>query len=245
MPPPLKIPNIKNLVRRYNAGESLNQLAIETGIHRGGFKNGAAFGLVKHLLENGAVLRSASEQERIKWANMKSDPSAINRQLERAWSASRGRVDSPNTKRQRSLTRHARQLHISPDETRLACELIRLGECVSQQHPCGQYNIDVALEKGFIAVEVYSGGIRSKFQLATLRQRTKHLLDCGWNVLFVVGHKTWKIAFPDVANKVIAFRDATGWNKTCFGKYGMVRSDGKPYTGRRKELDSLPRVEGF
>lgn len=77
----LNLSNLDDLVREYSAGASVNQLAKQCGVSRPA--------LTRALVSAGVDLRSASEQERIKWQKVGTNRTAIVKQCGAAWEARR------------------------------------------------------------------------------------------------------------------------------------------------------------
>lgn len=70
------VPNLNDLVRRYESGESLKSISDETQIGRGV--------LGRRFRQAGVDLRGRSEAERLKWQTIKEDPAMVRRQTRAA-----------------------------------------------------------------------------------------------------------------------------------------------------------------
>lgn len=232
----LEIPNLNDLIAVYLGGESLKQLSSKSGISR--------TALTKQFKKAGVQIRGRSDAELLKWSKLKTDPTAVQRQVGKAWEARRGAVDDFDRKMRRAQTRSRRRLHIGLEEQRLADALIAAGVSIKQQFPMLIYNIDIALHEDFIAVEVADHSL-GRTCSHNLVQRTKDILNLDWTVLFIVGAYDRRVDIGRVTEQIIAYRDFTRSNPSALGKYAMIRSDGKGPTGRYSDLDGLPRVPGF
>lgn len=226
----VSIPNLDHLVRRYLSGESLKHLADDSGINRQV--------LTERMRKAGVQLRGRADAERLKWSGMDGDRRA--RQVAAAHTARKGRVDPPERKMLRAHTRAAKGLHIGFGETPLADALRARGQSVTQQHPVDGYNLDLSLDGLLVAVEV-QGAVNGRGS-ARLTQRTKHLLDRGWLVVFVLLHRTWAFRVEEVADQVLALAERARRGEPLGGHYAVLRGDGQGATGCRAYLDDLPRV---
>lgn len=228
--------NFDDLVKRYEAGESIKKLADSLGISREPLR--------KALVKAGVNVRGRSDAEKMKWSQIKADAGGVTRQIEAAWKARRGGVDTDATKKARAATRYAKRLHISPRETMLAAEMSARGLCFEQQFPVECYNIDIAMTADLIAVELESFGPRPRLP-GKYAKRLKYLLNRGWFVLIVVGHCHRKPDYRRIADDIISITQAVRGNEAMRGHYAMIRSDGKGNAGSHSELDGIPRVLDF
>lgn len=227
MAPEVPIPNLDDLIERYVGGVSLKQLGDESGVSRSA--------LARRFRQHGVEIRGQSEAERLKW--QVADRRTVERQLSAAWTARRGSVDSMETKIRRARTMGARLHRVGKFEHELA-ELLR----GVQQRAVGPYNVDVALRRGRVAVEIQSTN-GFPIRLYVHRERTEYLLDAGWHVLYVMHRGTF--ALKAVAEQVRAFAKLARRDESGRGQYGMIRGDGKPATGSRQNFNGLSRVPGF
>ena len=242
MPAKLEIPNLDDLIRRYLAGESVNQLARELGIAR--------TPLTKRFKEAGVKIRSRSDAQRAKWQVLDAGERAdlVARTCTPAWNGRRGQTDTAAAKEKRCLTRFRNQLHIAVREEMLAAELAKRGLDILQQYPVAGYNVDIALHESLIAVEIH-GGFEDRPGRTTHGERAKDILDCCWAVVYVIhyGPNKWAWPFiPDVvAEQLVAFAERASRDESVYGKYGMIRSDGKGPARTECDFYGLPRIEGF
>jgi very-short-patch-repair endonuclease len=239
MPRKLKIDNLDDLIRRYQGGESLKQLSVEAGVSRGYLtKNGVwcPSGLMGAFVSAGVQLRGRSEAERTKWSRMgKAQRSA---QVGAAHRARRGSADPEHRRAARARTNHIRLNRAAPVEHPVAAALRLAGVEVAQQFPFGRYNLDMAVERLLVAVEIedcWSGGNYP----GELFERTKRLLDGNWCVVFVLG----KLIDPaHVTQQILTMLDALSRNESLRGKYWVVGSNPKAHPRGTAKLDGLPRI---
>ena len=221
------IPSLPQLIAAYRGGESLKSISDRIGFSRGAI--GRRFAMA------GAALRSQSDSEGVKWRIIKQSDAGITRQLSKAWNARSGKVDPLSRKIARSGTRFLRQTHIGRDETLLAAELIKRGATIVQQFPVGPYNLDIAFDKSFIAVEVQSSGMGcASSRSSASTDRVEYILNSGWRIVFIAGRTgRHAIRFNDraIADKLIAFFKRASGDKSLIGKYGVILSHGKRSAG--------------
>lgn len=176
----LAIPGLSTLADRYRAGESVKKLAGEAGLSRGR--------LTVALQEMGVPLRGRCEAERVKWARLKNDPAAVERQLSKAWEAARGREVPLEERIRVAKTRYERMIYVNNGETEIADELRRRGLRVEQQLPVLSFNLDVALLDSRITVEVLGSNPHPALA-KRLRERAEKLAREGWATVYV---ETWR-----------------------------------------------------
>lgn len=191
----------------------------------------------------GERLRSASEQERIKWTGLKQSRAAVRRQLSAAWRASTGRVRGIAEKVQTARTCCARRSRSGLDEDALAARLGALGLTCIQQFDDGPYNIDLAICASRIAVEIERPQLYGPLRPHKAK-RTKYLLDRGWCVLFVLRDVKHGLDVDGVANCILAYAQEPGWLEASIGKYGVIGRQAQLVATSGFEFDQLPRVEG-
>jgi hypothetical protein len=202
----IELARLNDLIRRYQAGESLYQITRETGV------DGVT--LRAKLVDAGVQIRSWAEQERIKGERRGADPVA------------------------------------SFGKAEIAAALRDRGEVVSQQQPCGTYNLDIALQADRVAVEVSRDGMYGRTPTA-FRERIKYLLDASWILLFVPGVRTRHdsdrtIPFlpAKVAEQIIALRDLSRREPAAVrGRYGVIRRDGELVPTSSKYFNGFPVVQ--
>jgi very-short-patch-repair endonuclease len=236
VPRKVQIPNLDDLIRRYQGGESLKKLSDETGVSRGRAGQRPA-GLTGAFVAAGVKLRGRSEAELVKWSRM--PRKQRRRQVAAAQAARRGSKDTEATKLARARTRFQRCLMASPAEHAVADALRVLGFSVRQQFPLGKYNLDLALDELLVAVEIEDEWSSGNYP-TELFDRTKDILDRGWLVAFVVG-KTLDAAH--VTQQLLALADALRGDKTLHGQYWVIGSNPQKRSRGSAKLDGLPRIE--
>lgn len=227
------------IVAEYVAGASEKHLADERGVARGVIR--------RILVARNVQIRGRSDAEILKWSKLKLDRTAVERQLGAAWVAASGRVDSAATKAKRSLSSFiADTKRVGSHEDEVAAILAGAGHMPIRQRPFGPYNIDVAVNPLRLAVEVVGSNLGRK-ALARLRERSKHILDAGWCLLFVYCGPLWggrrcRFDRSFVAEYLIALANRARRNEPVHGRYGVVRGDGKATTMLRRYLHDLPVI---
>jgi len=220
----------------YASGESILALSKRYSVSR--------TAISRLLVAAGVKLRSASEQERIKWGRMRDDPAAVERQCGAAWDAVRGAAHTDDHRRRIAVGNQASMGHSSPVELVVGDCLRAVGIEAVPQFAADRYNLDLAIPERRIAVEIQWGGI--SFNTAeSFRERCDYLSGKGWCVLYAV-HVGLGIDTAYIREKVVALCDLASRDEWAVrGCYGMIRGDGKDVTPRSRHLDHLPRVPGF
>jgi very-short-patch-repair endonuclease len=170
---------LKDLIQRYEADESLKQLAGSFGYSRPVLK--------RILLNEGVEIRGRSEAEKSKWKELKKDYKKVIRQCGNAWKATTDRKKPDEEKIKMAQSRYKNQSQIHKGECAIAAKLWKAGFKVEQQYPEYVYNLDVAIPSNKIAVEIVGSNWKPD-QKQYHHERTKHLLKNGWLVVFVF---TW------------------------------------------------------
>lgn len=252
------IVNLDALAARHAAGETLFSLAREIGV------KGET--LQRRFLAAGHEVRTGRDR---RWRRQLPVDELVTKynagtsvlELSRTYKADRGGIalrlvaagvvlrgyDANGNRRNgetRAATRQAKGLAITPAEQTLADALRNAGTQVTQQTPCGTFNLDITLDGRPVAVEVEGGPAFRYPQCVALWERTKHVLDAGWFVLYVVTDYK-PVEHQRVIEQVVAFANFAGRHPTPGGQYGVVRRDGKAGSLGRYDLHGLPRVPGF
>lgn len=206
-----------DLVRLYASGESVNALAEKFGFSRPT--------ITRYLKGAGVTLRSASEQERIKWERM--TPDARKRQVEAAHAASRGVPKTIESLEKSARTRQERVLHSSPGEVELQAMLAARGVETIRQQAIGPYNCDLGAEP--VAVEIFGGNWHWHGKhLRRTPERLRYLLDRGWHVLMVLNAPGigWGLT-EKMGDYVAAYIEGARRNPTALREYRVVRGAGE------------------
>lgn len=254
--------NIDDLAKRYLAGESLQQLGRNVGV------KGDTVG--RWLTKYGIKLRSKSEAVTV-WHGLVVDDDVIVRRYisgesENAIALSlgidrssvRSRLVSRNVAiRDRSDAERLKWVGMTDEQRiqrldalhssiigRYETDLIfalKLAGYQFAQRQIGRYYVDLAHHELLVAIEVEC---LQGFTMMERLDRLKYILNQGWTVLYVV--KTSKsFSLPKVTEKIITFLELASWDESVFGKYGVMDGQGCYSTVGRKNLDGVPRIEGF
>ncbi|MET0626587.1 MAG: hypothetical protein ABW250_26870 [Pyrinomonadaceae bacterium] len=253
----IQISNPEAIIRRYQTGESILSLSRELGFSRPAIS--------RWLARQGIELRSASEQEGIKWKQIKKNPEAVERQLKAAWTAAAGRGYhmQPAAKLKRAQTCYRNKSHVHTGEEAVGAAIADEGFAIEYQYPAGFYLIDVAIPDSHIAVEVFASNWKPRHAEA-LTKRTSYLLDEGWLVLFVF---IWRKGFgllrqrnredktfapairlqpwfdpQKVASKVADLSQRIERREKLHGRFGIISGNGCEIPTPRGHLVDLPRV---
>lgn len=164
--------DLVDLVKRYEAGQSLRSIAVNVGV--------ADATLGKLLLGQGITLRGRSEARKLIAASE-------NRHLRAQRGADTKRSQgafftSIKARRAIALTNQVRQNNIGQREEELFAALTDAGLHVQRQVAVDAYNLDMAI--GNMAIEVHRS-VHHPNTRPNLRRRTKKLLDLGWHVIYV------------------------------------------------------------
>ena len=201
-PYPMDIPKLDDMIRRYLDGESARSIANEFGISDSTLRD--------RLKKRGVKLRSRNDY-----------PAHV----EAAHAARRGQVESADLLEKRAIGRQQRVAGVSFLEVEVGRLLTARGVDYTPQLAVGPYNIDLAIERGSVAVEVIGGGYRSRTR-ARLPQRRKYLLDRGWH-LIEVRRKRGTTDFVGADDHIVAFLDFSRSNPSAPREYRVIRSDGQ------------------
>lgn len=205
-----------DFIKRYANGASLKSLADELCISRRT--------LERRLKLNNIPVRGRSEAERLKWASMTDEQRR--RQVDAAHEAARGRKVPLRERRMRAQTRFEKQRLIGPHERAFAKLLDAAGIKYRQQLPCGVYNLDFALTKYRVAVEIQMGSGDAHAR-ANRGKRIKYVLN-QWHLFEVRKTGTGRgiPISPKVVEELIAFAKLTRLNHPPPGQHRVIRPDG-------------------
>lgn len=216
---------------RYESGETEFDLAATFSVDRSV--------IARILREGGASRRGMSAAGTLRYVGTtREERQAITRN---ANVAVRGVPANPNQLRKAAITRQTRPPKPSPYEALMArwlrerhCPYVR--ECAVDK-----YNVDFAISP--VAVEILGGewhGTRTKAVIHG--QRTPHLLDAGWAVLFVWATANCPLT-PAAADYVVAYVDETRRNPALVGEYRVIRGDGELIARGRREDYELTGIQ--
>jgi len=234
MPRILKIPNIDDLIKRYQSGVSLNQIAKDTGIVR--------ITLWRHFVKKGVQMRGQSDSEALKWQTRRC-PSMIQRQLSAAWAARSGAKDPLARRIKRAITREARGTHVFLHETEILRRLRSRGYCFVPQKAIGPYNVDLAMNESRVAVEII-GSQMNRSRRSKYPERLEYILDQGWFVLLVSLRSALDVEYEPICNEIIRWADLAGSNKSLRGQYGVIGRNAKPLARSSDYVEGRTNVFG-
>lgn len=161
-----------------------------------------------------------------------------------AHKAVRGRKATVEEREKRAKTVELTLSRAVPIESKLADWLIERGISVTQQRAVGKYNLDIAIDADSVAVEIFGGGWHSSgTHRATFHERTKYLLDLGWNVLIMwVDGRRYPLDING-CDQVVAFAEECRWSPSPRGKYRVILGDGQHPPARGSYFNSPADIE--
>lgn len=235
----IEIPDLDNIIERYKSGVPLFRLSKETGYTR--------TVLHRRLKEAGVEIRSYSDGQTSRWRDLKS-PEHIQKTLGAAWAARRGNTDPDERKAARARTRFSKQMFRFRDEDRIATFLELTEFPVSQQFPVGPYNLDLALDRFSIAIEIVfatASDYNTPREGRPFKERLKYLLDRNWFVIQLIAtgsHKNRGISLRTVGHDLIAWLELACWNKSLLGHHWVIWGHGDPPPRSKYDFGENPLV---
>lgn len=228
--PQVTLPD-SDIVARYLAGESVNQLAHAFGVSRRTID--------KRLDAAGVERRGSTEANRAMAAGR--TPEENLRLMAAAHRAQRGRRKPLEQKIKAAATRERLQTHVSDHEKQLAEALRARGIQVTPQKAIGPYNVDLA--SGSIAVEVFGGGWHAYgIHRKRTPERLRYILDEGWNLVIVwASANRWPVG-PGACDYIVAFAQEASGDPSMRGEYRVIFGDGQDATRPGLDVDDLARV---
>jgi predicted transcriptional regulator len=214
----------------YESGMWKNEIAESTGISEG------AVG--KYLAKLGIPIannRADAMSNRI--SRMTDDEIAA--MTAPAHEAVRGmkRTDADLVKRAKGKERVGKM--VGQAEKDLYALLIDMGLSPIPQKAVWKYNIDFMLN-GNIAVEV-TGRNRKPSNWPTYRERIKYLLNGGFALVYVWANTTFPIEIG-AAEYLVSFCEKASRDPSVFGKYWVIRRDGKLMTTGGMDNNDFPGI---
>ncbi|HEY5126776.1 MAG TPA: hypothetical protein VIJ35_05660 [Bradyrhizobium sp.] len=219
------VPTERSIVSSYKRGESILSLSQR-------YDTGRSV-ISRIIKKNGVVSRTQSEQELIKWSGMTIKERAL--QTAGAQVARRGQKDSLATRLARTQSRYEAQTSIGKREREFAELLDAAGIEYRQQLPCGVYNLDFALTRYCVAVEIVMGPGNSRQTAAYKRKRTKYVLSKRHLFEVIATNAISGRHFRSkIIEKLVAFANVTRLHEPSPGQHRMVRPDGEALGTRPK-----------
>ena len=227
-----KLDNLDDLIKLYRSGMSMKQLSLKTGIQRSTLR--------RHFVSADVDIRGRSEAEGIKWAALKlKGRRAIRRQCGAAWKARRGSRDHVSVQMARARTRYLRMTHVGAFEDEIAIRLRKRGLDVRQQFPYGPYNLDIALHRDRIAVEITKS--TNLPMSPKLRKRTKSFFDGGWFLIQILVPRP-PFDGRAVTDQIISIYESFGGLEPRPRKYWVIRGDGQGPARCGDDSDACPVI---
>ena len=226
--------DVENLVKLYQSGVSEKKLADTFGINR--------WTVRQRLNSIGTHIRGRHEAELVKWRGMDIEHRA--KRMEVVHKAARGRIATIAEREKRALTMERLQLRIVPVETTLADWLREAGLNITQQKAVGIYNLDIAINKPPIAVEIFGGGWHNtEHHLRIFYKRTKYLLNLGWSVVIIWLNARYFPLEIRSRDQIISIVDFIRANPTSGSQYQVFLGNGKPAPRNRNYLNDWATIE--
>jgi very-short-patch-repair endonuclease len=217
--------NADDLVHRYKTSTPISQLASEAGVTDKVIK--------RIMIEHGITPRTHAGARRAKFpALARTDPEAIVTlynsgvsllQLSNASGVSR--VTLIHWLKDRGVA--IRSSASKEEQSLLQALTIRRIEA-DAQYPIGSYDVDIAIDKARIAVELQwskpfanHGGSRT--------DRVEYILDAGWCVILVCHWmpKDGVFMAAAIADQIASLVQSASRKPSLIGKYGVIWTDGK------------------
>jgi very-short-patch-repair endonuclease len=202
-----------DIARRYIAGESEKALAESLGVDRKVIR--------KRLVERDVAIRGRSDAMYLRMAQTSAeDRLAL---TNAAHDAARGTKRSAEAGIRHAIgVERAGTGNASPAELTFAEWLRDAGYETIAQKAIGPYNVDIATST--VAVEILGGGWhRSKHH----GKRLRHLLDAGWDVIYIWVDGRRHPLTPRAVEYVIANIEQTKRNPSARRGYWVIRGTGE------------------
>ncbi len=213
------------ILRRYNEGASVKALSKEFGCSRDT--------IARRLKAGGVVPRGRSESMYLRMAQ--STPEEIAKLTEAAHIANKGRVCTIEERCKYAATREKMVFGASRTEEILRNWLESDGLTCCPQKAVGPYNIDIAVDEGCIAVEVFGGNWHSSGHHARrFKERTEYLLNRGYFLVIVWVNLQHPLEVG-AAKYIVSLSEKICRNEAVRGKYRVIWGNGeRSATGEEK-----------
>lgn len=207
-----KVP-IELAAAEYAAGSTLDELSQKYQVSRSGIK-----GL---FLRNGIAIRTKSDGIALGWKRGR-QPNVVS-----GWNKGLPQPLSQRIKKAQSIERNPLQIGADENEARQAIGSLGV-DCIPQ-YALGPYNLDLALPKDSIAIEIQVGNVTSEY--TSLRhERVEYILGLGWSVIFVFRWQHQAFDFLSVAKNLVSIIEYLRTNPAIRGQYGVIGCDGDATT---------------
>jgi very-short-patch-repair endonuclease len=144
---------------------------------------------------------------------------------------------------QLSQQREKRLSLVADDERLFWKELSSRGIRYVSQKAVGPYNVDIALAKLPIAIEIQV--CRMKEGRSMQRKRIEYILNQGYAVLVIYRSRPCSFNVSACTDQVVSLLDIASQDPSVFGKYGMIGRNSNPISPRGCNFMDLPRIPGF
>lgn len=228
--PRKKLPD--NLIELYKSGVTVRELSVQFHICR---KELAA-----HLKQSGIKFdRRAMLILREGETGLSERMKAVS---DRAKSTSQAILKAG--KERAAQTRHINGGFVGQYEVELLSELQNFGLNPIQQFPVSTYNIDIAIDKLHIAIEIERGSWHGAKSMSF--ERLEKLISTGWRVIVVrTGRFGCPIQFKAIAEKIAALAHLPSGHPASVGQYGVVTREAKSATRIPGYFHDWARIAGF
>jgi very-short-patch-repair endonuclease len=196
--------------------------------------------VINRLDKAGIALRNRREGMLARMS--RSTPQERHRLASAAHDSVRGKSHTEEHRCKIAATRESHGIGISHEERCLATMLADRGLHFIKQKAAGRYNIDIAIDEGSVAVEVFGGYWHARGDHAARhRKRCEYLLSRGWQVVCVWISADYPVS-AGCADYIVAFAQALRSGEAERGEEKMITGDGQPSTIGEGYLDGRPGV---
>lgn len=225
---------IDDIVSRYLAGESEKSIADSLGVNR--------WTIRRRLLKANVSIRGRSEAELLKWSLMSDDQRR--EQVTPAHRAMRGRTVPHDQQVRMAQGRERTKSHAVASEYHLADLLRERDFAVTLQKAVDIYNLDIAIDSPPVAVEIFGGHWHAVGDHERrFFERTKYLLDNGWNVVIVwVDGRRYPLGVA-CADYIATFAQQARRHISDRGQYRVILGDGQSAPATSSYFNSLADIE--
>lgn len=209
--------DVDDVIRKYLGGMSELELSQRFNVSRGVIR--------RRLLHRGIKPRTQTEASIV----MASKMSVTERKerIKKAQATVRGSRRSWETKCKGAKTRENLRLNVSPIEDELFKFFKQKGFEVTQQKAVGAYNLDIALERERIAIEIFGGGFhKAGRHKARFFDRNKYILNQGWGLIIVWLHAKRHPLTLSGMDYLLSFCKVPSRYKTKWGRYKVIWGNG-------------------
>lgn len=234
MPNIIEFTNLDDLIRRYQAGESELKLAREFSVSRNVIR--------KRLIDSGIIPRNGSQANIISMSLMTAEQRKARSAA--AHIAVKGRYQTIAERERRATSREAKRVGMSRTETILAEMLQAKGINTIPQKAIGMYNVDLAIKKPRIAVEIMGGNWHTTKHHSILHsKRIPYILNQGWNVVIIwVDTRNYPLTI-NASDYIISFMQSLRFNESKRAQYRVIRGTGEDVPILSSNFNCLTPVE--